>query len=103
MLVATSETQSEVWYVARDLPAVRKTTTRRPVQFERSVGVGNQRAIKRQSLGGGGRVGEIDEAVAGVSARKMSISNLVEEGLGLESRSTAGTQMLTRKTCRESS
>lgn len=49
------------------LPAVGKTTTGSPVELEQTVGVGHGGAVQGQSLGGGGRGREVDEAVTGVA------------------------------------
>lgn len=49
------------------IPSIGETAARCPVQLERTIGVGNYRAIEIQSLGGSLRALEVNETVAGIA------------------------------------
>lgn len=53
-------------------PAIGQSTSRGPVQLERTTRVGNRGAIQRQGLGRRGGAREVDETVTGVPATSQS-------------------------------
>ncbi len=76
----------------RNSPAISKATARGPVELEGAVRVGDELAVETKGLGRGIGAGEIDKAIASVTAARISLEN-----------TTPLIRPLTPKTCRGSS
>ncbi len=49
------------------VPSISKPTARSPIKFEGTIRVRDQLSVELQRLGGSGWIGEVDEAIAGIT------------------------------------